>query len=203
MGQVSRPLLVVLGATVCMAMLWLIALRPGEPPVDKTPSGPAALPAAAQGQAQAAVDASVADAAQKEAAAAAVDPAAAPATATPAAPATPASAPEPEPVAQTKPGDPSGPLLAQLGKGKVVVVVFRGEGADDQAAVRAVRAAKSSRIVTHSASIDDVGKYEAITAGVQVLSAPTVLVIGPDRKAHTVTGFTDVAEIRQLAADAR
>jgi hypothetical protein len=56
--------------------------------------------------------------------------------------------------------------------------------------------------VLHSIPIEDVGDYNALTSGVQVLQAPTILVIGPDHKARTVVGYTEVKEIDQAVYDA-
>jgi hypothetical protein len=53
----------------------------------------------------------------------------------------------------------------------------------------------------HSIPVQDVGDYNALTTGVQVLQAPTVLVIGPDHKARTITGYTEVKEIDQTVSD--
>jgi hypothetical protein len=38
--------------------------------------------------------------------------------------------------------------------------------------------------------------------GAQVLQAPTTLVIGPDRSARSIAGYTTTAELDQAAADA-
>jgi hypothetical protein len=103
------------------------------------------------------------------------------------------------------PGDRSGPILGELANGKVVVAIFfNGAAADDRAALRAVRAANrhGGLVKVHAISIVDVGKYTALTTGVQVLQAPTVLVIGPDRKARTIVGYTEVKEIDQMVSDA-
>jgi hypothetical protein len=101
--------------------------------------------------------------------------------------------------------DPSQPLISALSEGKVVVILFKGAGADDEAAHRAVRAADGGRksIVSRIVDIKDVGDYEGITTGVQVNLAPTVLVIGPGKVARAITGFTDSAEIRQAVGDLR
>jgi hypothetical protein len=49
--------------------------------------------------------------------------------------------------------------------------------------------------------IGDVGRYEAITRGVQVLESPTVLVIGAGGKARAITGYTQTNEIDQAVSD--
>lgn len=209
-------MIIALGATAALAFMFLVFLRPGGPaaPSD-APLSQAALeakaaatgqPAPAVAAAQGAVATVEASAAQNEAAANAVGatPAAAPSPSTAVVAPSTAAAPEPEPAeATTQSSDPSGPLLAALGQGKVLVVLFAGDASDDRAVARAVRKVKSKNVATHVASIDRVGDYEAITAGVQVLTAPTVLVIGADKQARTITGFTDDREISQLVGDVR
>jgi hypothetical protein len=114
-----------------------------------------------------------------------------------------------KPAATTKaatPVDPSDRLLAYLAKGKTLVILFEGKGADDQAARQAVhRTAKADpkHVVSAYVPITDVGKYEAITTDVQVLAAPTILVIGTDGKATTLTGYVDAGVVRQAVGDAR
>jgi hypothetical protein len=49
--------------------------------------------------------------------------------------------------------------------------------------------------------IGDVGRYEAITRGAQILESPTVLVIGAGGKARAITGYTQSGEIDQAVSD--
>jgi hypothetical protein len=101
--------------------------------------------------------------------------------------------------------DPSERLLAALTKGKVLVVLFEGKGADDKAARKAVHQTAlhdAKHVVSAYVPIADVGKYVAITSDVQVLTSPTVLVIGADHKATPLTGYVDAAVIRQAVGDA-
>jgi hypothetical protein len=102
--------------------------------------------------------------------------------------------------------DPSDRLLSYLDKGKVLVILFEGKGADDKAARKAVHQTAlrdAKHVVSAYIPVADVGKYEAITSDVQVLTSPTVLVIGKDRKATALTGFFDAPVIRQAVGDAR
>jgi hypothetical protein len=131
-------------------------------------------------------------------------PAATPAkpTATPAKPA-PAAAAQPRSTAVT---DRSAPILAALAQGKVAVVLFLdAQAADDRAVRSAVKEAAKGRakLITRIAPITAVGDYGAITQGVAVAQAPTVLVIGPDKKAQALTGYVDAASISQLISEAR
>jgi hypothetical protein len=102
--------------------------------------------------------------------------------------------------------DPSDRLLAFLDKGKTLVILFEGNGATDKAAREAVHLTARhdpKHVVSAYVPIADVGKYEAITSDVQVLTSPTVLVIGKDHKATVLTGFVDATVIRQAVGDAR
>jgi hypothetical protein len=125
----------------------------------------------------------------------------------------PATAPSTSAAAKTAPAstvattstDPSETILNVLSTGKVVVLLFHGDGADDQAARKAVHtvaADDTKHVVSAYADIAKVGAYEAITSGIQVTTAPTILVIGPDKKAQVLTGYVDAGVIKQAVGDA-
>ena len=102
------------------------------------------------------------------------------------------------------PGDPSRPLLASVDAGKVVVVLFWNKKAsDDRATRRGLRSVDlhGGKVVASAVPIGDVGRYEAITRGVQVLESPTVLVIGAGGKARAITGYTQPKEVDQAVSD--
>jgi hypothetical protein len=131
-----------------------------------------------------------------------------PATAVkPAKPVTPAAVAKPAKpglAADAAPGDPSRPLLASVDAGKVVVVLFWNKNAsDDRATRRGLRSIDlhGGKVVASAVPIGDVGRYEAITRGVQVLESPTVLVIGAGGKARAITGYTQPKEIDQAVSD--
>ncbi len=199
-------------------VLWLLVLRPSgdaavDAPIPAAPTSGATAPGVnglgtAVDKANGAV--AVSDAANA-AAAAAGQPVATTSAPAAAAPTTPvAGAAAPASVAKTKKtatttGDPSRPILDALGAGKVAVVLFyEDRAADDKAVRRSVRELprRNGKVKVYAAPIKDVGRYDAITRGVQVLSAPTVLVIGADRSVQTILGFTQVGEIDQLVDDA-
>ena len=215
MDQVSKPVLIALAAVLVFVVAHFTVLAP------KTSSGPAPAPQApgqqglenAIGKANKAVSESQSSANRTEQAAKAAsgESTAAAKTAKPAATkaaskpvAKPAAAPA-KPLPKLAEGDRSGPMLQDLADGKVVVALFYNlHGSDDNAALRAVRSAnrRHGRVVLHSIPIDSVGDYDAITTGVKVMQAPTVLVIGPDHKARTIVGYTEVKEIDQAVFDA-
>lgn len=100
--------------------------------------------------------------------------------------------------------DPSAPLLAALDRGRTVVLLFwNKKGSDDRAVRSALRGVSHhrGRVVVKAIPAKHVGEYEAITRGAQVLQSPTVLVIGKDKKAHPIVGFTYTGEIDQLVGD--
>jgi hypothetical protein len=102
--------------------------------------------------------------------------------------------------------DPSDRLLAYLAKGKTLVVLFEGKGADDKAARKAVHLtakADPKHVVSAYVPISKVGDYEKITSDVQVYGSPSILVIGADRKATVLTGFLDAPSVQQAVGDAR
>jgi hypothetical protein len=207
---------IALVAVVLLAGIWFTVLRPkadtGAPaPVAAQPApvapgtkgltsavdkakGAAATSDAANARVQAATGAATPSATTK------VAPAPAPAAAAKAKAAAPVKKDAAKPAA-----DPSHVLLSFLAKGKTVVLLFHGEGADDQAARKAVHrvALDDKRVVSAYADIARVGSYQAITSGVTVQTAPTVLVIGADRKAISLTGYVDAGVIEQAVGDAR
>jgi hypothetical protein len=133
-----------------------------------------------------------------------VAPAAVAKPAKPVAPAAVAKPAKPGLADDAAPGDPSRPLLASVDAGKVVVVLFWNKSAsDDRATRRALRAIDlhGGKVVASAVPIGDVGRYEAITRGVQVLESPTVLVIGAGGKARAITGYTQAKEIDQAVSD--
>jgi hypothetical protein len=48
-----------------------------------------------------------------------------------------------------------------------------------------------------------VAAYRAITSDIEVTTAPTILVIGKNKKAVTLTGFVDYGVVRQTVGDVR
>ena len=118
-------------------------------------------------------------------------------------PAAPAAA---KPAAPRAARDLSSPILRELAHGKVAVLLFWDRrAADDRAARHAVAGVNRhhGKVAVHVAPVSRVGDYGAITQSVEVLQSPTVLVIGPNHKARTITGYTDSAEVDQLVDDVR
>lgn len=206
MSQLSKPYQYALIAMIVLAGAWFTVLKPSDDvAVDAPlPATPAATAPGVQGLTTAADKAKTAvEEANAAGGAAPVDPAAPPAAGGAPAAVAPAVKKAAKPTTTT--GDPSRPILDAVGNGKVAVVLFyESDGADDRAVRRSLKELprREGRVVVFSARIGDVGRYAAITRGVSVLSAPTILVIGADRVASAITGYTEVGEIDQLVGDA-
>ena len=195
MEKLSLPYRVALVALLAVGVLWFVMLRPktGGEPAPTTAPGVTGL-ATDVAKAKGAVDAANGATTAPPAAAPSAPPAAAKA----------AAPPKPGLAADAAPGDPSKPILAQVDKGKVAVVLFWNDKASDDRATReALRAVDRHRgkVVTTAIPVRDVGRYDAITRGAQVLESPTVLVIGAGGKARAITGYTQAKEIDQAVSD--
>jgi hypothetical protein len=212
--KISLPFRIVLVVFLVFAVLWFVVLRPKPAadvaaPVTPAPGVTGLTRDAAK--AKAAVAAANAAAARKEAAATAAGGSSTttkPSALKPGAPAV-------KPVKPVKPavpgladdavaGDPSRPLLASVDAGKVVVLLFWNKRAsDDRATRQGLRSVNlhHGKVVASAVPLDDVGRYEAITRGVQVLESPTVLVIGAGGKARAITGYAQAKEIDQAVSD--
>jgi hypothetical protein len=204
------PYRIALVAMLATAAVWFTFLRP-KPPEDAPPPPAPGMTGLgnAVGGAKSAAGAASASAAQRSAAADAVEPAPATPAAAPAArgaAAKPAKAAKRPAAGATtaSDADASAPLLRQIDRGHVVVLLFSSRRGSDDAAVRAaVRALPrhGGRVVVERAPLSSVGRYEAITRGVKILAAPTVLVIGKGPTARPITGFATAAEIDQAVGD--
>jgi hypothetical protein len=227
--QISLPYRIALVVLLAVGVLWFAVLRPkagGDAAPATTPAPGVTGLANDVSKAKGTVDASNASAARTNDAANAVgaspgsttSAATAPHAAKPgkaaraaaakaAAKAAPKAAVKPATTglaADAAPGDPSRPLLADVDAGKVVVVLFWNKaGSDDRATRHALSAVDrhKGKVVTTAIPVGDVGKYEAITRGAQVLESPTILVIGHGGKARAITGYTQASEIDQAVSD--
>jgi hypothetical protein len=210
MDQVSRPVLIALGATVLLLLVWLVALRPKPVSVDATPLAPTqAIPQATT--AAAAADAATAQA-QAAGAAAGQATTAAPATATPVAPAAtaaPATTTTPVPAAsapsEQSTGRRDGAILRDIRTGKVVVVLFWNATSADDIATRAVLRdldLHGGKVAVHVVPLSRVGDYPAITQSVTIAQSPTTLVIDRDRHTRVIAGLSEPRELAQAVGDA-
>jgi len=218
MSQVSRPMLIVLGATVVLLAVWLVALRPKPVSIDHTPLAPTqAIPLAKQ--AEAASDAANAKLQAATGAAGQAAPAATPvaAPATPAAPAAPAATPvtaaapaapasgAASTTSATSSGRRDAAVMRDIRSGKVVVMLFwTANGADDIATRDAIGDLDrhDGRVAVHVVPIGQVADYPSITQGVTIAQSPTTLVIGRKRRTRVITGLSEPGELSQAVGDA-
>jgi hypothetical protein len=211
--QLSPPFRIAIVAMVALCALWFTVLKPKDPPAANAPvpTAPGATGLAND------VNAAKGAAATSDAANAKVQKATggAAATATPA-PAKSASPAQAGPTgarvavagnsaAKAAAADPAAPLLSALdAKKAVVMLVYNRAGIDDRAVRKAVAATgrHHGRVVVKAVPVGQVGRYDAITRGAEILESPTVLVIAPDREARAIVGFTTTAELDQAIGDA-
>lgn len=119
--------------------------------------------------------------------------AAAPAAAAPA-PTAPAAAPaKPEPKAK----------LAAAPQAKTTVLLIAGRAADDDVAREVVRDAGGRDVRVIVGSVDDVARHQDLLGGVEVLSLPTIVVVGPSGIARRIEGLPDAALLEQAIAEAQ
>lgn len=86
-----------------------------------------------------------------------------------------------------------------LAQRKTVVLLFYGRGADDHGMRGELGkvSTRGGRAVVLSAPVTTVAQFGALTRGVKVLEAPTVVVVGPGRQGRALAGFSDSTEIDQ------
>ena len=90
--------------------------------------------------------------------------------------------------------------------GQVVAMLFwdRRTAVDRAVRIAIGKAGRRGRgVFVAAAPIGMVSKYASITRGVQVLQAPTIVVVDRRKHATLLTGFVDRGEIAQAVADAR
>ncbi len=205
MSAISRPVVILIAATVALMAIWVVALRPKPVTADKTPLAPTQQISKANG---AAADSNAANA--KLQAATGGQPAAAAPTSNAVATAPKAAAAKPAAAkpAATKRGPAEirdAAVVRDLKNGKVVVLLFwNPTGSDDLAARGALRNLdlRGGKVVVRVVPITRVAQYESITSGVKVAQSPTTLVIGRKGKTRVIVGLTETREISQAVGDA-
>ncbi|HWX45725.1 MAG TPA: hypothetical protein VNY52_10450 [Solirubrobacteraceae bacterium] len=98
-------------------------------------------------------------------------------------------------------------VAAELGQGKVVLLLFwNPHSADDTAVHQQVLAAVhhlGRGVVLHSASAAQVNSFGTVTRDIQVYQTPTLLIVNHSHQVTTLTGYTDAFAIEQAVAEAR
>lgn len=122
---------------------------------------------------------------------------------------TPAAKPRAAPPAKQpakKATDPGVPpkVKRALDAKRIVVLFFRQSGADDKATASAVGSLRGAkRVSIFSADISKLARYRRVIANLGVTQAPSVVIVGRDRKATLVEGFVDSGTLKQQVRDAR
>lgn len=203
MDQISRPLLLALVAVVGLAGVWMTVLRPRAQGAGDSAAAPVAA-AAAPAQAPSAPGVKgLARAVEKAHGAVAASKASAVATEGGRKAATAGSAASPAADAARAVDKPAPPVRPAAADSPVTVLLFAGDGADDEVARRVVQAARRPGVRTIVAPIERVGRYADLIGSVEIPGAPTILVIGPDRQAQRIVGLPDAAQVEQALAAAR
>jgi hypothetical protein len=105
-------------------------------------------------------------------------------------------------------GDPQGlpgSLRRALAARRTVVVFFtQSNSADDEAVGRSVGALRrGGRVSVFRANLSDVSRYRQVIAEDSVTRSPSIVIIGPDRRARVIEGYVDARSLAQEVADAR
>jgi hypothetical protein len=96
------------------------------------------------------------------------------------------------------------PVAKAFAAHKVVVIFFRGAGADDTATAAAVRSFESGAgrgVAVFMDKLSNLADYRRVVEGLNVSQAPSIVVVDPSHKAKVLEGFIDAGSLRQLVAD--
>jgi cytoskeletal protein RodZ len=96
------------------------------------------------------------------------------------------------------------PVAKAFAAHKVVVIFFRGAGADDTATAAAVRSFESGAgrgVAVFMDKLSNLADYRRVVEGLNVSQAPSIVVVDPSHKAKVLEGFIDAGSLRQFVAD--
>jgi hypothetical protein len=94
----------------------------------------------------------------------------------------------------------------ELAQGRIVALLFWSpKGADDSVDRNALEqlAKHDHGLAVHVANASEVASFGTITRGIQIFGTPTLLIVGPHGKTHTLTGLQDEYAIQQTVSEAR
>jgi len=93
--------------------------------------------------------------------------------------------------------------------GRVVVLLFTQDGADDRATAKRVHelsatgpASFGKRFVVFTDGVAKLGEYAAVIGDLGIDQAPATIIVAPNGEARVVQGFIDQRSLRQYVADA-
>jgi hypothetical protein len=221
--QVSRPVQILLGVTVLIALLWFVALRPKT----ASPTATSSTPTTATGptapgvkgltddvaKAHGAAGASAGNAtrtdggvAQAGGGATATTPGAATGmgaavTTAPSSPASPVRPVPPTSAARVRGRDQAARALAQ--HRVLAALFFNPRASDDRSVVRTLRTLRlPGSVTTVAIPLQRASDYPAVTARVAVTGSPTLVVFDRHGTARTLVGYASSTLMRQRVDDA-
>lgn len=92
-------------------------------------------------------------------------------------------------------------LERALKRGRVVVLAFTHDGADDAAVRDALRTLRGVPVFV--SDVRDLGDYQDLVGELDIDQAPAVVVVGRQRKARVLEGYVDPGTLAQQVEDAR
>jgi hypothetical protein len=217
MSQISPPVRILLVGCVLFLAAWMTVLKPKSPEAP-APAPTAATPRVEAGGEQAGTalgkaveSANNASKAQGAANARHGDESQSAPSTTSSAPATaaekkPAGSPA---AAKTSDAETAGlplPVAKAVAEKKILVMLFwNPKAADDRAVRREMRSVGSRHrkdVFVHIADVKNISRYAPVTRGANVEQSPSVVVVGRDRQATLLEGYSDRETIRQAVYDA-
>ena len=95
------------------------------------------------------------------------------------------------------------PVARAFADHRVVVIFFAGRGTDDKLTAASVRALRKSdrRVRVFMDKLSNLADYRRVVEGLDVSQAPSIVIVGPDHRAHLYEGFIDAGSLRQSVAD--
>lgn len=182
-------------ATVLVAMVWLVALRPKPARQGDTASAPV-------------TPAQPAPSASETGGTAAATPSKSGTSAAAAGSTSETAKPKANGGGQAKAARSSDPnvrlVRSALRQRKAIAIAFvTSQASDARAVAQELRHVGnfSGRAVTLSVPIKRLSRYGFITRGIGVSVAPTIVIVAPNREATTIVGFADRSEIKQRIDD--
>ncbi len=208
MSQISPPMRILLVVAVAFLVAWMLFLKPGGE--TETAATPAATPAGAVNDPNAAAGTKLGQSVESAQAAAKATEAASAASSGETASSAPgtSSSTTTAPAPATASADPALDKLpdwlqTSLDKKVVVILFTNGESADDRRTRAALADAYTAhgKVVTRAVNIKKISRYRGVAEGVDVRQSPTLMVIDRNRQANSLVGYSSLDTINQAIID--
>ena len=203
MANVSKPLIALLVATVAMAALWMVALKPSTSRSGGS-GGSGAYQSAISKAHQAVATSNAASAAHGGTVGTVSSSPTPTAPAAASASSAPASKPVSTATSRATASDRQNRVTAALRSHKVLALLFYNPAASDDRAVKqelATVPAHRGRVVKLAIPVTELARYQVVTNQVPISTSPTLVLIDRRQQASTILGFADRFEIAQRVAD--